>query len=59
MTINIFNIKVRIDFVITLKSNINIKFWIEYNGKQHYDSDSMSKIMKELDKNKGRISNSC
>ena len=36
------NIKVRIDFIVQ-KDNIN--YWIEYNGKQHYDPGSMVRIL--------------
>lgn len=47
----IFEFSARIDYVIYYN---NKQIWIEYNGKQHYDPDSMTKIIGG-DSNNGKI----
>ena len=51
VSISIFKYNVRIDYITYYN---NKQFWIEYNGKQHYDPDSMIKIIGG-DSNNGKI----
>lgn len=42
INLNINKFKVRIDYIINFET---ATYWIEYNGKQHYDPDSMIRIL--------------